>query len=342
MLGMVETELLFQIADALGRKNCALALEVLDRIIDQGKDLRQLNRDLVEHFRHLMVIKIGGKTLGKLVDSPAFIKEMLLTQSSQFSLREIVDTIEAFIESQEVARIVGALRLPLEITFAKLTHTADKKADAQPATLEKNPFPKSTVDLTDKSQDPKRFSPLGVLKNQKGEIHLSAGEPSSPSPHASNTPASNDIASRPPDTSQIPESTPDTGEPQPLNDDSSVVPILDLEAIKRTWDTVTYAISRQKMSVATYLQEGCPYAFEKSRLTIGFSKEAAFQKESLERRDILELVEKVFSDKFKQLIKIELKIIDNYKPQDDEPFIQSALETFKGKIVNKWHKESDV
>ena len=53
----------------------------------------------------------------------------------------------------------------------------------------------------------------------------------------------------------------------------------------------------------------------------------------------MKLVEKIFSEKLKTRMMIEFKIVENYKPQDDEPLVQRALETFKGKVVSKWHKE---
>jgi DNA polymerase-3 subunit gamma/tau len=52
MLGLVESELLFQLTDALQNKNCSQALELLDTIMEKGKDIKQLARDLIEHFRN--------------------------------------------------------------------------------------------------------------------------------------------------------------------------------------------------------------------------------------------------------------------------------------------------
>ena len=103
MLGMVETQFLFDLTGALAQKDCPLALEILEKIIDQGKDIKQLNKDLIEHFRNLMVVKIGGKTLGKLIDYPAAIKDMCLTQSAQFTLKDILKAIDTLIETQDIA-----------------------------------------------------------------------------------------------------------------------------------------------------------------------------------------------------------------------------------------------
>ncbi|MBL8012232.1 MAG: DNA polymerase III subunit gamma/tau, partial [Candidatus Omnitrophica bacterium] len=124
MLGLVEAEMLFKLVDGLCDKNCQAALETFNEIVEHGKDIRQLGKDLTEHYRHLMVIKIGGRTLGKLIDYPVVQKEALLNQSQKLSLPEILQGLELLIEAQETARITETQRMPLELAFAKMTHLA--------------------------------------------------------------------------------------------------------------------------------------------------------------------------------------------------------------------------
>ena len=154
-----------------------------------------------------------------------------------------------------------------------------------------------------------KFSPAAVLKNQKGQIDISLDTGS--------------------DQAVAPVEPTGPSDQEPLT----------LEKVKSSWDAITYAVSREKMSVATYLQEGSPYELNHSTLVIGFPKHAQFQKESLEDKTVLRMVEKVFADKLKTAIKLEFRTIDNDKPQEDEPFVKSALDTFKGKVISKWHKD---
>jgi len=285
MLGLVETQFLFELVDCLSQKDCAKALDVFDKIIEQGKDIKQLERDLIEHLRHLMIMKIGGKSLGRLVDCPVAVKEMLLKQSEGFSLTELLRAIELIIESQEVSRVMESLRFPLEMAFAKLTHPPESETTTRP--------PKTS------------------------ENHPRSSEQKKDNPIKKDNPLLSSLLAE---------------EPQVQNGE------LDLEKLKRAWSALTYTISREKMSVATYLQQGAPFALEGRRLTIGFPKEASFQKEALEHKEHLQLMERIFSRELKQKVVITLKIIENYKPEDEEPIVKSALQTFKGKVVNKWHQ----
>ena len=93
------------------------------------------------------------------------------------------------------------------------------------------------------------------------------------------------------------------------------------------------------MSVATFLQEGGPYEVKGEKLIIGFPEDAVFHKESLEEKDYLKLLERIFSEKLRKRVIIELKIVNDHKSQDQEPLLKETLDTFKGKVVNKWHRE---
>ncbi|HOW36612.1 MAG TPA: DNA polymerase III subunit gamma/tau [Candidatus Omnitrophota bacterium] len=312
MLGTVEIGLLFELVDCISQRNCSAALSVIDKIINQGKDMKQLNRDLIEHFRHLMIMKVGGKGLGGLVDYPVAAKEMLLIQSQAFALPEIIKAIEIFVQCQENARAADSLRIPLELAIAQLTYrveakgavTSPSKASAQPKPIEgKVVSPSTEVRFT---------SPVNILANKKGFVGLPGGE--------------EDLS---------------LGLPKEIENTVIAEP-LTIGTVKRSWDAVTHAISREKMSVATFLQEGSPYALQGSKLTIGFPKEATFHKEALETKDSLRIVERVFSEKLNAALKIDFKIVEDHKPQEDEPFVKAALEAFKGKVVNKWHSDTNA
>ncbi|MBF0503463.1 MAG: DNA polymerase III subunit gamma/tau [Candidatus Omnitrophica bacterium] len=122
MLGMVEIEFLFELTDGLIARNCVKALETFSQIIERGKDIKQLGKDLTEHFRHLMIVKVGGESLNGLIDYPAAVKQRLQAQAEKITIAGILKAIELFIEAQETSKVMETLRMPLEVAFAKLTY----------------------------------------------------------------------------------------------------------------------------------------------------------------------------------------------------------------------------
>ncbi len=345
MLGLVETDLLFELTEALGSKDCSNALEVLAKIMDKGKDVRQLNKDMIEHFRNLMVIKVGGKALGRLVDYPVAIKEMYLAQCQRFSLKEILEAIDILIDAQETARITETNRTPLEVAFAKITYRLEFLGGRTSSALGGHADTKVTLSAEQGSlptvsmptEEPRQAMPTGrhaagsssaaILKNNKGEVVIS----------------SDDVACLSLDGRQA-EATPDAPlqtETVRIKEHGAPVRVdaLDIEKIKRCWDTLTHAVSREKMSVATYLQEGSPIVFKDSKLVVGFPKKCAFQREALEDKGNIQIVERIFSEKLGVAVIVRYEIVDAYEPQEEETLVKKTLETFQGKVVSRWHNE---
>jgi len=90
------------------------------------------------------------------------------------------------------------------------------------------------------------------------------------------------------------------------------------------------------------LQEGSPSTINGNRLSILFSQEHEFQKESLEHNDNRALVERIFSDKLGSKVVLEFRMTDDAPPEAheaDEPMVRKALDAFGGKIVSKWHND---
>ncbi len=272
MLGMVETDLLFQLTDALVSKDCVVALNVFNEIIERGKDIKQLGKDLTEHFRHMMIIKIGGQSLSVLVDYPAPVKQRLAGQAEKTTIGGILKTIELFIEAQETARVMETLRMPLELAFAKMTYGGQPQAPAAAQAA-----PQAVA------------QPIAPIK--------------------------------------------------PASAKSAPTVNVSLEGIVEQWNALTHEVSRRKMSVATYLQDGLPYAFKDGQLIIAFNADHIFQKESLETKENLALLEKTFSEKLATPVRVVFRTADVAAPKKDAAEVKKALEMFGGQVIKEWHNE---
>ena len=291
MLGIVETEYLFSLADAIADKDGVKALKVLEDIIDKGKDVKQLVKDIIEHFRNLMIVKIGAHSLGKLIDYPNSVKDSLLEQSLKFELKNIIFTIDMLINVQETARITETIHLPLEVAIAKLTYSSNIQE------------PKESLISVEKVEDEnsklKGQSPIETLKNERGQIDISGKEDS------------------------VKEESED----------------LNIEKIQKAWDSLTHAITKEKMTVATYLQEGVPVEWDDNVLTIAFEPRCLFNKESLERPKNIEIVQNVFTKELNVKVVIRYRIEAGVEDKLEDPQVSNMLNTFGGEVVNKWHNE---
>ncbi len=291
MLGLVEVEYLFKLVDALGKKECAQALDVLEKIIDQGKDTKQLTMDVTEHFRNLMIVKIGGPALGKMVEATAAIKDRLSVQAQLFTVKDILRAIDIFMGAQDTARITEQERLPLELACAKFSY------DEKKIVVPENSLP-ATPPVVEKS------NPVPVKPSVKIQAKIA-------------------------DDDRLPES---------VVAPAKITTAVTINSIKEVWETLTYAVSKEKMSLGHYLQDAMPVSFTAPKLVIGFSKDHALQKETLESSSNRKIVETIFSDKLKAPVLLQYNIVDDYVPEDEhDPKVNAVLNAFKGKVVSKWH-----
>jgi DNA polymerase III subunit gamma/tau len=60
ILGVADRKTLIALADAVLGRDAKGALEVVDRVYESGRDLERLSRDLLEHWRNLVVTKLGA------------------------------------------------------------------------------------------------------------------------------------------------------------------------------------------------------------------------------------------------------------------------------------------
>ncbi|MCX5706239.1 MAG: DNA polymerase III subunit gamma/tau [Candidatus Omnitrophica bacterium] len=124
VLGLVEQEALFAITDKIIQKDPKGTLELLNRLIDDGKDMNVFLNNLIEHFRNLMIAKVT-KGDAKLIDLPQDICEEILKQSRSLSLEEIFTAFNILANTLEMAKRLDSLRIPLEVNLIRLAQ--DKK-----------------------------------------------------------------------------------------------------------------------------------------------------------------------------------------------------------------------
>lgn len=119
VLGIVEQEALFEITDKIIQKDPKGALGLFNRFIDEGKDAGVFLKNLIEHFRNLMVAKVA-KGDSKLVDLPQESCARLIEQGESFSLEEMFIAFNILVKTQEMCKRLDSLRIPLEISLVRL------------------------------------------------------------------------------------------------------------------------------------------------------------------------------------------------------------------------------
>lgn len=124
---------LFAVSKAAIDEKPADALAVLDKLINQGKDLSRFIEELTLHYRNLMLIKTVGKGLVKASDSDLRKYEEQCERYSLDGIMRHIDLISDSLDSINRMKQTGQARLLSEqllirITSPKLTNDASALA----------------------------------------------------------------------------------------------------------------------------------------------------------------------------------------------------------------------
>ncbi|MEI8011059.1 MAG: DNA polymerase III subunit gamma/tau [Candidatus Omnitrophota bacterium] len=119
LLGLIDVKYIFDLVESIIVRDLSVAMGCVENVINAGKDDSRLARDLVEHFRHIMMMKVDAEKLQGLVDYPVFYRKQLLDQARRLTMDQILRVMDIFIVSRETERLTDAPRLALELALAR-------------------------------------------------------------------------------------------------------------------------------------------------------------------------------------------------------------------------------
>jgi len=117
-LGVAGADILTRIMDSIAANRPAEAIAAVDDIVMRGHDLRNFCRDLLAHFRDLLVTKVSGNE--ELLESAVCEPQELKRQAALFSESDLVRFFHALAETETKLRAATQPRYQLEIGIVKL------------------------------------------------------------------------------------------------------------------------------------------------------------------------------------------------------------------------------
>ena len=117
-LGVAGADILKRIIDSIAANKPAEAIGAVDDIVMRGHDLRNFCRDLLAHFRDLLVTKVSGNE--ELLESAVCEPQELKRQAELFSESDLVRFFHSLAETETKLRAATQPRYQLEIGIVKL------------------------------------------------------------------------------------------------------------------------------------------------------------------------------------------------------------------------------
>jgi DNA polymerase-3 subunit gamma/tau len=129
LLGLPERRMLFNISESVIAGDGKRCLELVAQAAEQGRDLTRLSKDLVEHFRNLMVARLCGQKKPKdladeeraeLLDLPDQEIIELGSQAANVSIDTLLDFLDLMAAGEEEVARAGNPRFILETLLVRL------------------------------------------------------------------------------------------------------------------------------------------------------------------------------------------------------------------------------
>ena len=298
MLGMVTNESLFKITNAIFERNIEKAVSIIEEVVLSGKDMYQFLRELISHFRNLLMVKVTSnpeEVLDMSMENIDYVKK----QGSGVRTEEIMRNIRILQEAEGNAKLSKESRLYLELAIIKMCKieydTSSEVILARINKLEEG-IKSGAVKVEAKSQD--------EIKSIKEPIKQSMS-----------------VETKEAQNKNI----------NVIHDNTNAKTTL--TEVQRAWKDILEAFkSRRAMIVYASLLEGRPIDCKNGVVTVMFSQDYSLNKPRLEKKENYNIVIEVFSEIMGEDIKVKFVVESPDRQEVD------LGQTLKNKLGDKFVK----
>jgi DNA polymerase III subunit gamma/tau len=119
ILGVIDRDIIFNISSAVIKGDITKILDILDEVYRAGHDMKKLYGDLIEHFRNLLIVKMGKKT-HKLVDIPSYEIDLMLDQTKNVPTIFLNQLFDLLFKEEPIIAHSSRSKLAIEMVFIRM------------------------------------------------------------------------------------------------------------------------------------------------------------------------------------------------------------------------------
>lgn len=287
MLGLVTNDNLLRLTDEIIDKKVQNAIKVIDDAVYSGKDINLFIRDIIQHMRNLMMVKITQNP-EEILDMSEENIDIVKSQSNRIRIEEIMRCIRILQEAEEQCKWSKQGRIYLElavIKMCKIEYDTSKEVILARINKLENIIKSGNIKIQDNNINNVKEEHIKdkIIKREKG---TSKGN------------INNEINNE-------------------VNTDSK----LTVEDVKKSWkDILEILKSRRLMVLYASLITGKIESCSDGIIEIKYDTQYAFNIKRLQKKDTKEVVEGVFSEALKEKVRIKYSVDEkkeNLKPREE-------------------------
>ncbi|QTA85993.1 DNA polymerase III subunit gamma/tau [Desulfonema magnum] len=347
ILGIIDRKILFDISAGILSGNILQVLDIIDEIYNHGHNVKELYSDIIEHFRNLLVVKLGKK-INKLVDLPVHETNLMADQVKSVSEAHLSQLLDILFKEESVIQFSAQPKLALEMAFIRMFQAKPvlsidmliEKLDNLKKGIYENPAAYSDIESGHDIPDNRN-----VLQGTSAR--------SVPPPSATESaPVTPDVRKAPPQEAFIRSdapgniSEPDIPEPEELPVTVSFNPG---DSPEETWKKLLGIISEKNGSLGSYLKKCTLKNLTDQALEIEVRNNGFNIDKRIRRDENLAIIKKVCNSFFQR----HMEFVINAKEQQkndrqqkrsqadrlrqealDHPLVADTLEIFGGRVID--------
>ncbi|MCS6111582.1 DNA polymerase III subunit gamma/tau [Clostridium botulinum] len=307
ILGLVTNEYLFDITNSIVDRNIEKAMVIIDKLVFSGKDIHLFIKDLIGHFRNLLVVKVSN-TPEEILDMSLENIELIKEQGTKIRIEEIMRGIRILQEGEANSKVSKQSRLYLELSIIKMCKIEyDTSSEVMLARI-------------NKLEENIKSGKIQLVSNNQIHENIASNDKSS----------SNKVKAQ---EKQIKK------EPSVVKDEANVNvnSSLTIDNIKRAWSEILEAFkAKRAMVVYASIVTARPYKFENGVATMLYEASYAFNKERLEKLEYKKLVNEVFSEVLKDKIMVRYEVEDTKSDESSkEELLKQRLDGIPFEILDE-------
>jgi DNA polymerase-3 subunit gamma/tau len=120
LLGLIDRELLLAASRAVAAGDSLAALELVERLSDYGADYRNFTRELILHFREILLVKVAPEESALVAQLVPEERERLRPVAAALSEEDLLRIFEALAKAETDLRLAQDPRVTLEMALLKI------------------------------------------------------------------------------------------------------------------------------------------------------------------------------------------------------------------------------
>ena len=293
MLGLVTNEHLFNLVNSVIQRSVEKSIEIIEDVIYSGKDIYLFIKDLIAHYRNLLMVKVTNnpeEVLDMSEENIALIKE----QGSRLRAEEIMRCIRILQEAENNAKLSKQARLYCELAVIKMCK------------IEYDTSNEVMLTRLNKLEESLRNGSIKVATASKevAQINNIKTTNAMPGNKVVKEQYSNEV---------------NVG----VNPDSKIT----INDVKKSWkDIIERFKARREMIISSLIMIGKPVDCSNGIITVEFDNQNEFAKNRLSEAKNRDIINDVFFEIFREKVKVNFVVqSDDNRGKSTEDILRDTL-----------------